>query len=417
MSFDQDTELERALAASRAEAGMSPQETGITGTDQPYFGPATRQQNEYDSGNWAMVPLGKSAAQDSFADPVPALRKREGDAPAFLKPSMKNHRLGALITIYHEIPITRNLFLNTQDSNVHYGYDKEWWTGKQIEFPNLSQEDEQTHYTVDRELQRLVAFLDNTERSYGSAEALANHPDVKKSMRGKFESATEAEVLNTWTRKLIPNKLALTRQIYSTGVDSEKEENVQDFAILELTLPLKFALQETFYDVADEILWPNLGTPDLAESPYLSRIAEVIAFQVDGGEERKTVDIPLVWYPDRYLKPARQAALEMRLQKREVQNELDRIEKIADKLTHIPLRTGKVVKVQNLLKASLKHNDSEIKGGDSERDDDSLSEQRPSPAATKLSSELTKLVASIDKKLLCKILSYAACSSLIHPST
>ncbi|KUJ11698.1 uncharacterized protein LY89DRAFT_786579 [Mollisia scopiformis] len=399
IGFDHDSELQQALAASRAEAGMSPQETGVTGTDQVYFGPATRPQNEYDSGQWGLVPLGKSAIQDEFLDPEPAQRVRAADAPAFLKPS-KNHRLGALITIYHEIPVTRNLFMNAQDTDIHFGYDKEWWTGKQIELPNLSPEDEQTHFTVDREFQRLMAFLDKTERSYGSVEALANHPEVVRAHRRKSDQSIEAAVLDSWRRKFDPNKLALTRQIFSTGVDSEREENAQDFAILELILPMTGSMQETFYDMADEILWPNFGPTDISDSPYLSRIAEVIAFQVEGSDDRKRVEIPLVWYPDRYLKPARQAALDMRLHKREVQEELERIDKLEDQLTHIPLRTGKIVKVQDLLNASLKHDNYEVKRDVSELDDDMLSERRPSPAATKLSSELRKLVASIDKKLI-----------------
>lgn len=401
MSFDQDADLHQAIAASRADLGMSPQETGITGTDQVYFGPATRPQTEYETGNWGLVAVGKPAVPDTLSDPEPAQRLREADAPAFLKP--EHNHLAGLITIYHEIPVTRNLFLNTQDSDINFGYDPKWWTGQPVTISaGLSPEDEAMQSSVDRELQRLMAFLDKTERSYGSVQALANHPDVQERLKRKGDGNLEAAVFDTWRRKFEPQKMASIRQIFSTGVDSENEDTVQDFAILELQLPPKNSMQETFYDMADEILWPNLGAPELSESPYLSRIAEVIAFSIDGDEGRQAVEIPLDWYPDRYLKSAREKALEMRLQKRQVREQLERIDKVEDRLTHAVLRNGKVVKVQDLFKAALKHDSCEIKEEDSEHHDDMLSKRGPSPAAMRLSGELTKLLTSIDKKLLGK---------------
>lgn len=386
MSIGFDPDLQQALAASRAEAGMSPQETGVTGTDQPFFGPATRPQTEYESGNWGLVPLGKSAVQDILMDPEPAYRVRQPDAPAFLKP--EHNHLAGLITIYHEIPVTRNLFLNIQDSDIHFGYDPNWWTGQPISLaPGLSQEEEAAQSGVDRELQRLMAFLDKTERSYGSVQALANNPDVQLCLKRKSERNIEAAVLDAWRQKLEPQKMASIRQIFSTGVDSENEETVQDFAILELQLPPKKSMQETFYDMADEILWPNLGAPELSESPYLSRIAEVIAFAIDGENGGQAVDVPLIWYPDRYLKSARETALEMRLRKHQVREELERIDKLEDRLTYAPLRSGKIISMQELFKAAMRH---------------SLHDTRPpSQASLTLDEELPKLLANIEKKLLC----------------
>lgn len=397
MNHDYDTEMQQALAASAAEAGIAPQETGITGTDQAYFGPATRQQSEYEQGQWAMVPLGKSAVQEILLDPEPAQRVRGQDVPAFLKPSVKNHRLGAFLTILHEIPVTRNLFLNTTDSDMHYGYDREWWSGKPIE-PAENQPLKDT--TADREIQRLMAFLDKTERSYGSVEALINHPDVIKEMRKGSNVSPEAAVLEVWRNEFQDNNPRMVQQIYSTGVDSEKEESTKQFAILELDLPPKDSMQETIYDIADEVLWRELKPLELEGSPFLSRIAEVFTIRIDGGEEHKSIDVPLEWYPDRYLKTGRQAALDMRIKKYEVQEELDRMIRLEDRLAHAALRTGKIVKVQDLFKASLRHDEAEIKEEGEEFDDDILSEQHPSPAAVKISAELSKVVASIDKKLL-----------------
>lgn len=397
MSIGFDPDLQQALAASRAEAGMSPQETGITGTNQVAFGPATRPQTEYDSGNWGLV-LGRSVAQDQLSDPEPSERVRQPEAPAFLKP--EHNHLAGLITIYHEIPVTRNLFLNTQDSDIHFGYDPKWWTGEPITLaPGLSPEEEVSQSGVDRELQRLMAFLDKTERSYGSVRALANHPDVQEYLSKKKDGNIEAAVLDVWRRKFEAQKMPMIRQLFSTGVDSESEEIVQDFNILELRIPLENSMQESFYDMADEILWPNLGSPELSDSPYLSRIAEVIAFSIDGSVEgddkRPAVDIPLIWYPDRYLKSGRQQALEMRLRKREVRNKLERIERHTNILTEAPLRTSrKVVTVKEIFEKCLQHNDNAIYPN--------------TKTGMILDEQIPKFLASIDRKLMCEYSSVAS---------
>jgi hypothetical protein len=393
----QDRELEQALAASRAEAGLPPQESGITGTEQVHFGPATRSQYEYESGQWGMVPLGKGSGQEILFDPDPAERKRDLDAPAFLRPSVQNHRLGALLTIYHEIPLTRNLFLNKNDLLPNYGHDREWWTGKEIEVQSINGD----YQELDRELQRLMAFLDNTERSYGSVEALLNHPDVKRERFSQPE--VEAAVLTAWKKIFDPNNKGMVNQIFSEGVGNEKEEDrPKFFAILDLRLPEKNSIVDTLYDVADEILWPGFEPFELDHSPYLSHIAEVIAFRIEGNEDNKAIDVPAVWYPDRYLKPARQAALEMRLKKHEISEELRRIFDMESSLTLFPVR-GKMVEVKSLFEASLKHDEAEIKDTDQAHDVEDvgmISSQRPSKATTKLSSELRKIMASIDRKLI-----------------
>ncbi|PMD43684.1 hypothetical protein L207DRAFT_510194 [Hyaloscypha variabilis F] len=402
-----DREMEQALSLSRQEYGLPPQESGITGTDQKYFGPATRSQFEYEQGNWGMVPLGKSSAQEIMLDPDPAERKRDLDVPAFLKPSVQENRLNALFTIYHEIPLTRNIFLKPMDVLPTYGYDPEWWTGRNIELPSLSGEDSPDEQTVDRELQRLMAFLDKTDRSYGSAEALANMPDVKQTQR--HWDNVEPAVLAAWRQLFAEENHGMVRKVFSKGVESEEQEDTPqgtEFAILDLQVPPEDSHLETFYDITDDMLWPNLLLRgEDFKCPYLSHVADVIAFRFEGNmESYKKIDIPPIWYPDRYLKESRQAALEMRQKKYEVHEALEQASRMEDYLTSYQMKGpggGKVVKLQDLFKASLRHDEAELEE-DELRDDPDLEEittQRKSRAATVLSAELQKIMAKIDKKL------------------
>jgi hypothetical protein len=206
-----DNELQQALAASAAEYSQNAQESGVTNTNQVHFGPATR--TEYETANWAMVPMGKSAVREILNDPEPAERKRDitSGTPAFLKPSTENNRLGALITIYSQIPLIREIFLPRagQDTAPNYGSDKEWWTGKAIDIPQVFGEDVTPPSEVAMELQRLMAFLEKTERSYGSAEALANLSDVQRELSARSSPDSqllEAAVLKAWKNSMSENQ-------------------------------------------------------------------------------------------------------------------------------------------------------------------------------------------------------------------
>ncbi|KAH8821644.1 hypothetical protein F5884DRAFT_96464 [Xylogone sp. PMI_703] len=399
-----DRELEQALAASRAEAGLPPQETGITSSSQVYFGPATRSQ--YEQGKWDMVPIGKTSAQEILYDPEPAERKRGIDAPAFLKPAVEDHRLGALLTIYHEIPLAREIFLDRLDVLPEYGFDKEWWTGTAIEMSTVrSHGRENVNQEYDqfcRELQRLMAFLDKTERSYGSIEPLSNMRILRKVQRRGIDGSpidVESAFFETW-KKLTTDE-SLVRKLFSRGVlaNETEEEESRDFAILDLSLPLMESEQSTIYDIADAILWAYRPT-SLANSAYLSHIGEVIAFRLEGNEFSRNIEIPSVWYPDRYLKSGREAALAMRIQQNSIDEQLQSITVMENKLTHFLSSRGQELKVRDLFQASLQHDNSEIGQNNSTdiladtTDDTANSEKRPD-----LSAQLRKVMVSIDQKL------------------
>ncbi|KAH6684481.1 hypothetical protein B0J14DRAFT_572979 [Halenospora varia] len=395
------SDLDKAMALSLQEAGLPPQQSGVTSTNEVHFGPATRTQ--YDQDNWAMVPIGASV-QEIILDPEPAQRKRDLDAPAFLRPSAENHRLGALFTIYHEIPLVREIFIHRKNVLPDYGFAREWWAGAAIDLVyHLPNYEEELDSTVHREIQRLMAFLDKTERSYGSADVLANIPEVRKSMSS--DSDLEAAAMVAWRSVYETAGQDVIDKLFSRGFAPKQEmseEQTKLFTLLELGLPYPDELLETLYDIADDALWPALTPLDLDASPYLSHIAEVIAFQIsaDGDDSKKAVDIPAIWYPDRYLETGREAALEMRIRKNEIHEKLQRLEEQERRLTTYEMRGGKEIKVKDMLDACLQHDQAQLeKDRNANEDSDQILSRSSSKTAT-LSSELRKLVANIDKKLI-----------------
>lgn len=195
-------------------------------------------------------------------------------------------------------------------------------------------------------------------------------------------------------------------KIFSKGAPSEQDV---EFGILELTLPDKDDIQDTLYDLADEALWPNLQPLTLDASPYLSHVADVVAFQLEGGETKKNAEIPAIWYPDRYLQSSKQAALDMRLRKTEVQNEIEQIDKAREYLSNYPLPNGKSVSVKELFEVALLHDQAKVPEDGEAREEqvaalnEELAATHVTPKTAALSAQLRTLVENIDKKLECTL--------------
>lgn len=393
---DQDPELTKALALSAQEAGLAPQETN-NNSPAIHFGPATREF--YDSNQWSLVPIGRTSPTEPTSEPEPADRQREPGAPAFLKPSNQNHHLGALISIYHEIPMIRNIFLNTTDVLDTYVNDEKWWIGKPVE-RNEMETDQKNSLEINLELQRLMAFLDDTKRSYGSVEALASLPSVLAFSKNIDGTDKDCALLEAWRQIFQDCSPETVNKIYSAGVASEEAEyDEKKFAILELYLP-GHPFYENLYDICDECLWPDFRPINLPMSPYLSHIAEVITFKIEASNSPKNIEYPAVWYPDRYLKSSREASLEMRMKKYETKEKIDNISKIEECLTTITSTNGKIFSVKKMLETSLRHDEFALEEENlPNKKDANFPQKSADTSAVNLSTELQKLVESIDKKV------------------
>lgn len=365
-----------------------------------FFGPANRTQ--YEPGKWDLVQTGNPSTQEIILpDPEPAERKREVNNPAFLKPSFEDNRLGALITIYHEIPLVREIFLDRKNVLPSYGSSNEWWMGRAIELPTMN-EPEDAKLQVGQEMQRLMAFLDTTDRSYGSADALASLPAVKDQQYRNGEGV-EVSVMRAY-RELLgdADSAGAIKKLFSIGVGGTNQTDTEEFCILKFQLPQNDSDQETFYDIADTALW-HLEPLDLAHGSYLDHIADVIAFELVGDAFSKGVEIPYVWYPDRYMASSRQAALDMRLKRADVKERLRKIDAQEERLTNYTMLGNSKVKVKDLFKAVLQYDPDEMNedsAPDSANDIAGVLSGGQSAKSKKLSAEVHKLMDSIDKKLL-----------------
>ncbi|EPE05363.1 ubiquitin interaction domain-containing protein [Ophiostoma piceae UAMH 11346] len=171
---------------------------------KPHFGPANRAT--YNTEDWAMTRI-----EPSSKDAKPSARIRSPNSPAFLG-SIDHNYLNALLTVLHSIPAARNALLRFGGVEAHtYGNNPGWWKSTAIDPVGdlkrgpidagetwMNDSDEEVFYpppSVDRdpndktpvatlplgtnvarqfieEVQRLMAFLDGTDRSYAYTETL-----------------------------------------------------------------------------------------------------------------------------------------------------------------------------------------------------------------------------------------------------
>ncbi|KHO00332.1 ubiquitin interaction domain-containing protein [Metarhizium album ARSEF 1941] len=310
----EDEDMQRALRESAQEAGiaMTEQQSGLTSTQStstPYFGPANR--NDYDQSNWAMVPAGPSESQ-APCTPSPSLRKRTSGAPAFLVQGMStvgNHGLGGLLTVLHQIPLARNALLEIGEPATSYGFNSEWWKGQEIlpthVVERLQAGDLQwgpqdgSKPDVEEEIHRLLAFLDSTERSYGSVSVLTDlipYPSLgpEKQFYEYLGPKNEEKL------KPLIHSAALA-PVFGDDLGDEEAK----FGLLEMEhLRSDYAYIKTLYESLDHTMWSDvLSWNELHEGSKMAMFTEtgeVLAVKVNGDGPQDSIDIPEKLYLEKY---------------------------------------------------------------------------------------------------------------------
>jgi hypothetical protein len=138
---------------------------------------------EYNPQDWALT---TTTVKPVAAEALPDDRKRSPNTPAFLRSTHDNYNLGGALTILHSIPRIRDLFLMRDYLQVDYGSNEKWWNGERIQLSRvIDLENIRTDNALEviNEVQRLFAFLDGTERAYGSVEPLCDMPNIRETNR------------------------------------------------------------------------------------------------------------------------------------------------------------------------------------------------------------------------------------------
>ncbi|KAI0140569.1 hypothetical protein GGR57DRAFT_509343 [Xylariaceae sp. FL1272] len=333
----EDADLQRALAASAAESGIQPQETGFVDrdTDAKHFGPANRHQ--YDIDQWAMVPTGPTA-NPKYSVPASSTRRREAGVPVILRQSKDHHHLAPLMSIYNQIPLAKNALLVCGRSARDYGHNPDWWRGipilSQTTHPGAWGDDVQTD--LFEELHRLMAFLDKSDRSYGNADMLA---DARADIEGLSSWDYDADLrffkaIKGWAKRHPGSgmeSMTTTGSLASLSPNEDEDSEDHDFSILVIDFNNDGNYDDvsTLYDALDHMMWDVALLSDLARFAVLSRPADVFTIRFAGGGLRKACDIPAVFYLDRYMDERKHLAMHFRRQMHFIRTKLRDLEAAA----------------------------------------------------------------------------------------
>ena len=359
-NFDEpeDEQLNRAMAISMNDSQTLPgQETGTIDHGKQTFGPATRDYYEADS--WAVVrPVAQT--EEILLNPEPNDRKRQPNDPAFFKTPSTSHRLSALIKILHAIPMAREALLNRTQMLQDYGHEKDWWDGtpvKVLRIVNMDAEGQRSNEDdIIFEAQRLMAFLDKTDRAYGITNVLAGIEG-----NGLQDDGKASNFMSIWQSASARSRSPLANIFESVGTKLDRnapaDARSEHFCYLSVVVDTETSGKGlTLYEALDHILWVDAKEDD---DIYLEQIGEIFTLEVKNQVENVPglgIEIPSVWYADRYLPSHLQQAKSMLGRNAAVTAQFEKEEKLQTKFSNFQKPgTGIQVDVANLLANAIKY--------------------------------------------------------------
>ena len=346
------------------------QESGVidgSGAMKPYFGPA--REEHPDSAAWAMVSVTKSV--EYIPDASIFHQSRDPHMPAFIKPTPNQDYLPALITILHTIPLYRNALLARTVSIGDYGLGKDWWKGAMTATARTvdTTSGARPSYELDLlyEVQRLMAFLDITTRSYASLESLFQLDAWKEFQWGQDEPS---DLNDDAVKFLMRWAWAYQQHVPDARLDGSLRSTINAGGMLQRSFLLDANVVPRG-DVADLHLYDVLDDSFFESSTlhaHITDISDVLVLRLNASKAGANVDctIPATLYADRYLESNRSAVDNMFAEKKKIEEQLTDVSREVDKVKyHKPQRQTiytKPMETLTMLKTSMKAFGPETRG-------------------------------------------------------
>ncbi|KAK5064947.1 hypothetical protein LTR84_000781 [Exophiala bonariae] len=393
----EDPNIQRAITESMRST-LPAQENGITGAGS-HFGPAKRDY--YEPNNWALTTFASS--REIIDHPPPTKRRRLDDEPAFLRGSKETDYLAPLLTIYHSIPLAREALL-ARTLKVHtYGHDASWWAGSTDENTKALSMDNDIE--LDREdcnllteVQCLMAFLDATNRAYGSVDALADLQAIRSShTSGDYY----VRFLTAWASAAVrhaPQSSVAEVFVSVAAKDSAElvEPELKPLKCVEA--PVNRVPGETLVDLLDLTVWDD--EPNNIDDVWFDQVAEVFTVRIFDPAQGKHGPLELsldpVWYPDRYMIECKDATQEIRKQRQLLLREIAQCTNIQHRCEMLKLPDNRVLMLRDVLDAAAQASVEAVgnRSSTTRLTDDQL--EQPDIEGVEL--ELRRIIDRIDQK-------------------
>jgi len=364
---DEDAQLARALAESENNSMMPfQQESGVVHADgtsqQRSYGPATKDQSAHDR-EWGMVLSAQPASSEVVPDVErPEERKNMEGQPRFLKNLPMGGYLPNLLTIGHSIPAMREKLLLRDYTMAQYGTDAEWWKGHQIALPKIvhTESGAPADAEIDQwdefisETQRLMSFLDASERSYASVNALTQSEMMKQAQKDDMVTAFLQRFVRAADSRT--DRFEEMRSFFSTKIGSSQGINEPYAETLDVTFETTGDDKVGLLEALDSLLWDTISKDCEDRDNYIEKGADVLvlsAKQENPNVEKLQLQAPSTLYLDKYLKKNLDVSKPLRLEIAEQRRRFTKLNAVINKLTEWPHPTQSNTKLD--ARAMLQH--------------------------------------------------------------
>lgn len=340
---EEDEEMQQALANSRQGLAQDVQETGVVATSGNLH-PATK--NHYDPNSWAMTVHGTTNVHETreiVLDVEAADRQNQPGQPRFLKHLPSGDYLPSLLTIAHSIPMAREAMLMRSHVQPSYGQDSEWWRGHAIRLPRIvnlhdgTVEDPESAKNEEMviEVQRLMAILDSSDRSYGCIDSLTTIANERAQAVNVTAETIMDTVLQGWesaASALGTNYDSIFHSVVGSTVPSGVKR--QDMWSLPFSISeedRRRSSELTLADVMDSTLWDADMHDEGLHDTFMEQCAEILAMRVtQDGLIRNTLGlvVPPILYVDKYLKENIGSSRALRKQILEARKRITQVEEL-----------------------------------------------------------------------------------------
>ena len=413
---DEDADLQQAMAESMQFAPFQ-QEGGVIQGDgtEKKFGPATKEH--YEHSQWALVPR-VSATGEIIPEVDVEQRKNVPGEPRLLKHLADGDYLANFLTICHAIAGAREAMLMRQAMELNYGVDGDWWRGHAISVPRIvhTEDGRPLEPEADKydellaEVQRLMAFLDASDRSYATPGALMQVAALKDESPAVTKSKTLLEhFIQQWI-VAATNKSGAQGDmsgLFNTHTAARSSTEDTDHLLFDLKADVAEGEKSDLAELMDGMLW-GADTDDMdTVNGYVESPAEVLVMRLchaNPAAAKLEVEVPAEFYMDKYLKDNVSVTMGVRQQVAKGKTRIRKMTEIEKKLT-----TWKHPKKNEQLDAKvlLKHTHGHFSGQN--RRDAAKSnlangvtseESEPDPPHyQEIAQQLDQVIASIDNKL------------------
>jgi hypothetical protein len=336
----------------------------------------TRDASSYVENQWAMVPISTSTARVyENADVTERVRNRQEGEPVCFKPLRERDPLPSLITILGQIPKTRRELMFERQPLGHYGSNQRWWDGEDAHAgePTVVQETDSKRDVV-AETVRLMAFIQESNRSYGSIEQLERLPllstevvdsifdngDVNNfsaDVRFLVGWSDAAKAYGSHETETLFKGLGISRQMVDGTLNETRDTSYR--------LDLETWTSEpksTIYQLLDRLMWA-MDFGGVSEDQYfLDQIPSVFVMRIENKNNTDNahglgLQVSPTFYADRYLQTNVTATKQMRRDRMQLQEVLAEVDERKNGLKQVPhpKQAGKMMDREDLFKQTIRN--------------------------------------------------------------